>query len=114
MRKNEYNSLEDFINEYNGKYEIGDEFHIGIEFTYKGVLYRMCREPGQEKYFLYQVIKFPKRDDYKDVLEALHNFEYKWLGIYDTIELLLDSEAIDNRKFKDVIMDDDTIIESKD
>ena len=32
MRKNEYKCLDDFINEYNGKHEIGDEFHIGIEF----------------------------------------------------------------------------------
>ena len=40
--------------------------------------------------------------------------KYDILGIYDTMEALLESTAIDNRKFKDVIMDDDTIIDSKD
>lgn len=39
---------------------------------------------------------------------------YEILGVYDTIESLLEATAIDNKKFKEVIMEDDTIIDSKD
>ena len=39
---------------------------------------------------------------------------YKILGAFDSIELLLESTVLDNKKFKEIIMDDDTIIDSKD
>ncbi len=108
MRKNEYKCLDDFINEYNGKYEIGDEFHIGIEFYYKDQLYRMCLEPGGDTYYLYKVLL--TMEEYLKTGKDI----YKVLGTYDSIESLLESTAIDNKKFKEIIMDDDTIIDSKD
>ena len=108
MRKNEYKCLDDFINEYNGKHEIGDEFHIGIEFYYKDQLYRMCLEPGGNAYFLYKVLRSMEEHikTGKDM--------YKILGVFDSIELLLEATVLDNKKFKKIIMEDDTIIDSKD
>lgn len=108
MRKNEYKCLDDFINEYNGKHEIGDEFHIGIEFYYKDQLYRMCLEPGGNAYFLYKVLRSMEEHikTGKDM--------YKILGVFDSIELLLETTVLDNKKFKEIIMEDDTIIDSKD
>ena len=39
---------------------------------------------------------------------------YKILGVFDSIELLLETTVLDNKKFKEIIMEDDTIIDSKD
>lgn len=108
MRKNEYRCLEDFINEYNDKYERGDEFHIGIEFYYKNQLYRMCLEPGCKKYFLYKVL-----GTIEEYYKTGKNM-YDVLGVFDSFESLLEANVIDNKKFKEIIMEDDTIIDSKD
>lgn len=54
MRINEYNSLDEFIDEYYKGVEMpwqssdGKRRYMGIEFSNKGVYYRMCREPGED------------------------------------------------------------------
>lgn len=54
MRINEYNNLDEFIDEYaTGKsfsWQNSDhkERYMGIEFSYKDVYYRICREPGED------------------------------------------------------------------
>ena len=40
--------------------------------------------------------------------------EYQFIGWYDDIYDLLENCYIDGKKFKDVIMDDDTVTEGKD
>ena len=35
-------------------------------------------------------------------------------SVFDYIELLLENTVLDNKKFKEIIMEDDTIIDSKD
>ena len=103
MRKNEYNSLSEFVNEYSGKQSEVYETYIGLDFEYKNSKYRMCLEPIQ-KYYLY-VVHTSNNSDMP---------EFDTIGIFDTLELLLDSTKIDNRPFRDVIMDDSTIITGKD
>lgn len=68
----------------------------------------MCLEPGGNTYFLYKVLRSMEEHikTGKDI--------YKILGAFDSIELLLESTVLDNKKFKEIIMDDDTIIDSKD
>ena len=44
-RKNEYTSLQEFREEYDGISYKKHRSFIGIEFTYHDVYYRMCREP---------------------------------------------------------------------
>ncbi len=39
---------------------------------------------------------------------------YDVLGVFDSIESLLETTVLDNKKFKEIIMEDDTIIYSKD
>lgn len=68
----------------------------------------MCLEPAVNKYFLYKVLC--SMGEYKKTGKEM----YEILGVYDTIESLLEATAIDNKKFKEVIMEDDTIIDSKD
>ena len=119
MRINEYNCLEDFVNEYNGKYEKGDEFHIGLDFRYKGDEYRMCREPVGK----YYVFTTTKPDDSK-IIEVwthrksegcIYDMPDKYvIGIYDTMDELLEAKCIGDRPFRDVIMDDETEMLGKD
>ena len=121
MRLNEYKCLDDFVNEYDGKHEKGDEFHIGLDFKYKGIEYRMCHEPHDRRYH----VTTQTASEYCEVKQVLHfepNPRFPWLdysdvyliGTYDTIDDLLDAECIDNRPFRDVIMDDGTVMLGKD
>ena len=114
MRVNEYQNLNEFIYEYDsGRYSsdenCGRKF-MGIEFLYKKVYYRMCREPiDDEKNGIYQLsimrcekLGYPVSDKFEIV------------GSYKNIYDLLENCTIDNKKFKDVIMDDKTKILSQD
>lgn len=130
MRKriNEYNSLEEFRNEYaigkvfSWESDDGLTHYMGIEFSYKGVYYRMCREPevvGDDDDWL-PILPNGKRAHY-DVM-IYHNDKYGWpscenvelIGWYEDIDDVLENCIIAGRKFKDVIMDPRTKIEAKD
>lgn len=122
MRVNEYESLADFIYEYDSGRLPSNESRrrkfMGIEFLYNGVYYRMCREPLEDderpklksgKLGLYQVsvmhcekFGYPVAD------------EFETLGWYSDIYDLLDNCVIDKKKFKNVITDDATEILSQD
>lgn len=104
MRKNEYGLLKDFVNEYKMKHEKGETFYIGIDFTYNDNDYRVCLEPIGA-YYIYKVVESKKRN-------AMPS--YQTLGICNTMEDLLNSTFIDNKKFSVVIMEDNTIINGKD
>jgi len=111
MRINEYKCLEDFINEYNGKYEIGDEFHMGLEFEYKGQIYRFCRESNDPLFF----IIYKRGPEIKINPNRFYNCltQVEIFRCYSMKEVL-ETKIIDNRPFKDVIMDDNTLMLSKD
>ena len=53
MRVNEYNSLDEFIYEYDSGHRPSTETQgrkfMGIEFLYRGVYYRMCFESTNVK-----------------------------------------------------------------
>lgn len=123
MRINEYNSLDEFIDEYYKGVEMpwqssdGKRRYMGIEFSYKGVYYRMCREPGEDD-------EMPKLPDGRigryDVMIchwAMPEFkddDFILIGWYSDLNDVLENCIIDGRKFKDVIMDDSIKIEGKD
>lgn len=123
MRISEYNNLDEFIDEYaTGKsfsWQSPDhkERFMGIEFSNKGVYYRMCREPGEDN-------EMPKLPDGRigryDVMIchwAMPEFkddDFILIGWYSDLNDVLENCIIDGRKFKDVIMDDSTKIEGKD
>lgn len=123
MRINEYNSLDEFIDEYYKGVEMpwqssdGKRRYMGIEFSYKCVYYRMCREPGEDD-------EMPKLPDGRigryDVMIchwAMPEFkddDFILIGWYSDLNDVLENCIIDGRKFKDVIMDDFTKIEGKD
>ncbi len=122
MRKNVYNSLDEFIGEYCGirseKYDIA----YGLDFRYKGKMYRMTMdqmEPDDvRREFENKLNK--KLGKYEVALidpnstSLLQYEECHFIGWYDDIYDLLENCYIDGIKFKDVIIDDDTIIEGQD
>ena len=124
MRINEYNSLEEFIFEYcKGREDSSSnnehkQRFMGIEFKSNGIIYRMCREPFDEKYTpilpngkpgLYNVMimhcekkGYPMADTFESI------------GWYDSLESMLDSCKLGNNLFKEVIVAEDTEILGKD
>ena len=115
MRINEFNNLQEFIDEYDFKSKAECEKHIGIEFTYNNIYYRMCCEP-------LDISEFPILNDGKigryDVnivnWKTDTDFEYQLIGWYADMNDLLENCIIDGKKFKEVIMDDSTEIIGKD
>ena len=123
MRINEYNDLDEFIDEYYKGVEMpwqssdGKRRYMGIEFSYNGVYYRMCREPGEDD-------EMPKLPDGRigryDVMichwamPEYNDDDFIHIGWYSDLDDVLENCIIDGRKFKDVIMDDSTKIEGKD
>lgn len=123
MRINEYNNIDEFIDDYYKGTEMPwdskDEKrrYMGIEFTYNNVYYRMCREPGDDK-------DMPRLSDGRigryDVIichcwmDDFKDDDFILIGWYSDLEDVLENCNIDGRKFKDIIMDDNTKIEGKD
>ena len=123
MRINEYNNLDEFIDEYYKGVEMpwqssdGKRRYMGIEFSYNGVYYRMCREPGEDS-------EMPVLPDGRigryDVMichwamPEYNDDDFILIGWYSDLDNVLENCIIDGRKFKDVIMDDSTKIEGKD
>ena len=122
MRKNDYNSLEEFIGEYSGIRNEKYDIVYGIDFNFNGKLYRMTMdqmEPDSlRKEFEKKLNK--KLGKYEVALvdfNASSDFqygEYQFIGWYSDVYDLLENCYIDGIKFKDVIMSDNTIIEGKD
>lgn len=124
MRINEYNSFEDFYYEYayGPAFSWEDENHIrrfmGIEFKYNGRYYRMCREPLTEEEYpvlpdgrigLYDVMEMHCA---KTTYPGCDYFET--LGWYANLDDLLEQCYLQGKKFREVIMADETEILSQD
>ena len=101
-----------------------DKYDIvyGIDFRFNGKLYRMTMdqmEPDELRSKFEEKLN-KKLGKYEVALvepNGCSDFqfeEYQFIGWYDDIYDLLENCYIDGMKFKDVIMDDNTIIEGKD
>lgn len=125
MRKNEYNSLEEFIYEYSSGRSIpSDDLqnpkYMGIEFKYNEKYYRMCREPLPENEEDWIVLPNGEVARYDVLILNCEQSGYpksdseELVGWYQDLDDVLNNCEIDNKKFKEVIMDDSTEILGKD
>ncbi len=111
MRVNEYNSFEEFYEEYNYDRDVFSGHYIGIEFKYNDKYYRLSHDYSLSdeshiyKYFSFELVK--KNDAY-------FNGESKVIGQYKNLNDALDNWIIDGKPFREVIMDDNTQILDKD
>jgi len=115
MKINEYTGLDEFIYEYDSGRRASTETQprkfMGIEFLYRNVYYRMCYEPAEsdvERRFYYVYIMHCESRGYP----TADHFEV--IGRYEKLHDLLNNFFIGGVPFKDVIMDDNTKILSKD
>ena len=91
---------------------------MGVEFKYNNVYYRMCRESLDENE---KVTLSDGRTGQYDVI-LLHcektgypqSESYELIGWYADLDDVLENCMIQGRKFKDVIMDEQTEILGKD
>ena len=122
MLENGYKSLEQFIGEYSGVRNEKYDIVYGLDFRYKGKLYRMTMDQMESDSVRQEFeIKLNKKlgkyevalvdEDYKSEFQFE---EYHFLGWYDDVYDLLENCIIEGAKFKDVILDKNTIIEGKD
>lgn len=89
-----YDSLDEFIKEYSSTYDPNVENSRGIDFSYKGVDYRICRE-YDEVFYIYKVY-----DDDK-------NLVFNIISICNSMEELLENTSIANVKFREIVMDEE-------
>ena len=122
MRMNEYKSLDDFIGEYSGNRTDKYDVVYGIDFKYKDKLYRMTMDQMESNEIRTQFeAKLNRKLGKYEVaivdpsLNTEFKFaEYNFIGWYDNIYDLLENCYIEGKKFKDVIMSDETEIIGKD
>ena len=124
MRINEYNNLDEFIFEYcKGRESSSDnpeqrQRFMGIEFSYNGVFYRMCREPLEQESSANNNAQNP--GIYNLMIMHCDSQEYpvadsfESIGYYSDLDDLLNNCIIDEKPFREVIMDDETEILGKD
>ena len=115
MRRNEYESLEQFTSQYVGEWNPSGGHWLGLDFVYCGKEYRLhtgwmydetgLLPDGREVLFsLYRKKEYLTSD----------KREYELLEEYADMDGLLESTAIQGRAFKEVIMDDDTELVGQD
>ena len=115
MRKNEFNSLEEFTSQYIGVWGPSDGHWFGLDFSYNGTEYRFntgsiyekqetILPNGKEALFgLYRKDSNPKAKRKYIVLEE-----------FADMEDALNSTCIEGIAFRNVIMDDNTEILGQD
>ena len=106
MRKNEYNSLEEFMSQYNGEWAPSEGHWFGLDFLYEGIEYRfntgsmfnkhstVLADGRKAVYGLYRKVNSPEG--------------YILLEEFATMDDVLVSRCIGGVEFKKVIMDDST------
>ena len=118
MRLNEYNNLQEFIEEYDELDRKNIRSFMGIEFTYHGTYYRMCREPLNDDDL--PTLPNGRKGHYRVIIvhwkngEWFSDFQYELIGWYETIDDLLHNCFISDQTFAEVIMADETTIIGKD
>ena len=108
MKKNEYQTLDEFVQQYTGEWAPSEGRWYGLDFSYKGEEYRfhtgsMYGNSSQKvgNNTLFGIYK-------KQIITSKDNREYLLLAEFMSMEEALESKVIDNRPFKEVIMDDET------
>ena len=115
MRKNEYNTLDEFTSQYIGIWGPSDGHWFGLDFSFNGTEYRFNTGSMYEKedtilpngrvalFGLYRKDSNPKAKK-----------KYILLEEFADMEEALNSTCIEGIAFKKVIMDDETILLGQD
>ena len=118
MRKNEYNSIDEFLSQYTGKWNPSEGKWLGLEFKFKGKYFRFHTDDlseaetnsstGEKKkvFFVYEIIC--EEEDYPGF------DEYRLIGSYSDMNEVLENCRIGDEFFRNIIMFDETEILGQD
>ncbi|MCQ2524350.1 MAG: hypothetical protein MJ123_08420 [Lachnospiraceae bacterium] len=109
MRKNEYESLEQFVSQYIGEWNPSGGHWYGLDFRYGGKIYRFhtgCMYDEKEilpngKEVMFGLYEKKENDDD-------NKREYDLLGLFAEMKEVLSSKVIQGRPFCEVIVDENT------
>ncbi|MCR4660618.1 MAG: hypothetical protein K5765_01295 [Clostridia bacterium] len=106
MRKNEYNSLDEFLSQYGtGVRDPANDKWFGLEFCYNTNYY--CLDVSGGNFQLLKII-IKNGEQYPDIVD------YEEIKTFDTMESLLKSRVIDNLQFNQIITNPNTILLGQD
>lgn len=120
MSNNEFkdNELEKFKKRFSGKFDHLEESFLGVEFKFRNSYYRVTRQHTFDdndtgilkKMFHktigeYEVIKLPIAD-YPEHYETTFDI---FIGVFDTIDDLLENFKIDDISFKDIVTSNEAV-----
>lgn len=115
MKKNIYNSLEEFTSQYVGVWGPSDGHWFGLDFVYNGIEYRLHTGSMYEKK---NTILADGREAtyglYRKNAVEINGKDYTLLDEFADMNDLLESECIEGVKFRQIIMDDNTEIVGQD
>lgn len=120
-----YDDINDFIREFSCEYNDEYEVNWGMDFTYNGKKYHLCRYPMESKERKEKFSKIVGKDLFKCNYEvALFDstlpqdelsFSYvHYIGWYTDIYDLLDNCEIEGKKFKDLLLNHEITVTGKD
>ena len=117
----QYNNIDEFIREFTN--ELNKEFEVnwGLDFTYKSKEYHFCRYQMENDKDKMRFSRILNRDVSKCVYVLALMGENRRnqfnisknttiIGWFETIEDVLNNRLIDNRSFKDILLDPKTVI----
>lgn len=115
MRKNEFNSIEEFTSQYIGVWGPSDGHWFGLDFSYNGTEYRFNTGSIYEK----QDTILPNGKEalfgiYRKDSNPKTKKKYILLEEFADMEDALNSTCIEGVAFREVIMDDNTEILGQD
>ncbi len=105
MRINEYNNIEEFLSEYTGKRDPANNLWYGLEFKYNNLYYRL---DYVSKSIILMRLKIKKNNSYPS------SSGYDILGEFQSMGDLLEFEVENGKSFKEIIIDENTELLSKD
>ena len=120
-----YDDINDFIREYSCDKNEEFETNQGMDFSYNGKSYHLCRYPMEDAELKIKFSKIVSKDLFKCEYEvalidstlpqnelSFDNVHY--VGWYTDIYDLLDNCEIDGKKFKDLLLNHEIKVTGKD
>lgn len=105
MRTNEYTELKEFLSEYTGKRDPANNMWYGLEFKYNDSYYRLD--------YVNTSIKLMKLQFENNTCYPASS-GYDVIGEFQSMSELLECIVDDDKSFKEIIIDENTELLSKD
>ncbi len=120
-----YDDINDFIREYSCEYNEEFEVRWGMDFTYNGKKYHLCRYPMEGAELKRKFSKIVGKDlfqcNYEVALidstlpqDELSFRAVHYIGWYTDIYDLIDNCEIEGKKFKDLLLNHELVVTGKD